>query len=110
MPQEDRYITFTNEEVYKALHALCAQKNIALPASSRITHIQREGEEKDTVSMILENPITKELKKENYKDDFMAAALMMYCRASKVPLPKTAQKSILIKNSKVVLRVQVGEI
>lgn len=109
MPQEDRYITFTNEEIYKALHAMCLQKNIPIPASSRITHIQREANEPDSVSMILENPITKELKKEVYKDDFLAAALMVYCRGVKIPLPKNAQKSITLKNSKVVLRVLIEE-
>lgn len=107
MPQEDRYITFTNEEVYKALHAMCMQKDIPLPASSRITHIQKEANEPDAVSMILENPISKDLKKEIYKDDFLAAALMVYCRACKIPLPKNAQKSITLKNSKVVLRVLI---
>lgn len=110
MPKEDRYITFTNEEVYKALHAMCVQKGIPIPVSSRITHIHRSQEESDAVIMLMENPISNELKQEKYKDDFLAAALMVFCRSFGIPLPKTAKKSIAIKGAKVVLRVQIGDI
>ncbi len=39
--------------------------------------------------------------------DFVAAALMLYCRTLRIPLPKSAQKSVEYAPDSVILRVQI---
>lgn len=109
MPREDRRILFENEEVYKALYALCAQKQIKKPPPGLLTRIYEDEKDSNKIYVHLENPQETHdpMRKVEYSRDFLAAALMLFCRGLGIPLPKKAQKSVVIKDNEVVLRVQV---
>ena len=45
--------------------------------------------------------------KQEYSRDFIAAALMVYCRGCGIPLPKKARKSVVLKGEGIILRVEI---
>lgn len=109
MPKEDRLIIFSNDEVYKALYALCAQKQLRKPPAGALTKIEEVKDDKNTITIHLHNPqetFDKDRTIE-YKRDFLAAALMLFCRGLGIPLPKSARKSVMLRNGEVMLRVQI---
>ncbi len=109
MPKEDRRIIFNNEEIYKALFALCAQKQIQRLPPGEIISLSVDSENSDKINLIINNALNEaepEVPLE-YNRDFLAAALMLFCRGLGIPLPKSARKSVLIKDDQVMLRVQI---
>ena len=107
MPVEDRRILFSNEELYKALYAFCFQKQVRQPPPGVITKVSEDAQDKSKVLFILENPQDQTGTTLEYSHDFLAAALMLYCRSCGIPLPKSGRKSVLIQGAEVMLRVQI---
>ncbi len=108
MPREDRRISFDNEEVYKAIFALCVQKQLKKPIPGHIVKIAGGSEESGSVVIDIENPLEKDgAGSVEYTRDFLAAALMLFCRGCGIPLPKSARKSVMIVDGVVILRVQI---
>ena len=109
MPREDRLIIFSNEEVYKALYALSAQRQLKRPPAGAVTQVVEDEDDKNMIIIHLHNPQeTYDKDKEvDYTRDFLAAALMLFCRGLGIPLPKNARKSVMIRNNEVMLRVQI---
>ena len=107
MPREDRRISFENEEVYKALYALCIQKQVKKPPPGVVVGVREDEKDNNIVYVDFENPLEKTRSKEEYSRDFVAAALMVFCRGLGIPLPKKAQKSVLISNGQLILRVTI---
>jgi len=107
MPREDRRIIFENDEVYKAIFALCAQKQVKKPPAGLVKSITEDPKDPNKIYMALENPQEKEHTTREYSRDFLAAALMLFCRGCGIPLPKNAKKSVLIKGNQVMLRVTI---
>lgn len=108
MPREDRRIFFSNDEVYKAVFALCTQKQLKKPPIGIVMNITEE--EKAEAAMIfldIQNPHEQTGAKVEYSRDFIAAALMLFCRGCGIPLPKSAKKSVMVIEGQLVLRVQV---
>lgn len=110
MPTEDRRIIFNNEEIYKALFALCSQKQIKKPPPGRIVSLKVDDSDNTNLIIEIENPQDPDDPHHvrEYRRDFLAAALMLFCRGLGIPLPKSAKKSVLIKDDQVMLRVQIG--
>ena len=108
MPREDRRISFEPEEVYKAVFALCTQKQMKKPIPGHITKVSEVSGE-GAIIIDIENPLDVERPRgrEEYSRDFIAAALMLFCRGSGIPLPKSARKSVMIADGVLVLRVQI---
>lgn len=110
MPKEDRRIIFDNEEIYKALFALCSQKQIKKPPVGVIKSLKVDDSDNTNLIVTIENPhdLHDPLTVREYSRDFLAAALMLFCRGLGIPLPKNAKKSVLIKDDQIMLRVQIG--
>jgi hypothetical protein len=109
MPREDRRILFTYDEAYKAIYGLSVQKNIKKPPPAQLTNIEKHPSDDTIVIVTLENkqenwdaPKTSE-----YSMDFMAAALMLFCRGCGIPLPKSAKKSVMMIPGGIILRVEI---
>ncbi len=110
MPREDRRITFSHEEVYKAIFALCVQRELQRPPPGVIMALELSIDG-SKVSITLDNPqISAPVMIIEYRLDFLAAALMLYCRTCRIPLPKTAGKSVETAQDGVVLRVQINQL
>lgn len=109
MPTEDRRIIFNNEEIYKSIYALAAQKQDPKPPVGEIVGLKVDPDDPNRIHIKIDNVLDEKApaKDVEYSRDFLAAALMLFCRGLGIPLPKSAKKSVLIKDDKVMLRVQI---
>ncbi|MCC7305408.1 MAG: hypothetical protein IT558_04005 [Alphaproteobacteria bacterium] len=107
MPREDRRVIFEHDETYRAIYALCVQREIAKPPPGRIIEITEKEDKPGRIFIKLENPQTQKTADLEYGEDFVAAALMVFCRGLRIPLPKTSKKSVMIVEGQMGLRVQI---
>ncbi len=108
MPKEDRRIIFSHDEVYNAVYKLSAQKQIPKPPPGAVTSVEEKEGDSSQFIMRLKNPAEETEDTREYSRDFLAAALMLFCRGLGIPLPKSARKSVMISGEgSVVLRVQI---
>ncbi len=107
MPREDRRIYFDYDETYKAIFALCVQKDFKKPQPGTVKAVESQPDGTGKVSVRFANALDATSSTEEYTNDFLAAALMLYCRTLGIPLPKSAQKSVELSANTVVLRVQI---
>lgn len=110
MPVEDRRIIFDNTEVYKALYALCTQKQMKTPPPGVVSHIKESEAGNGLIILQITNPQDPNHPETTveYTQDFFAAALMLFCRGLGIPLPKSAKKSVVITDGTVMLRAKIG--
>lgn len=106
MPREDRRIIFSFEETYKAIYALCMQKEMKRPPPGAITAINVNGDDKK-VTVQINNIQSDSEHTLDYSRDFLAAALLLYCRSQSIPVSKKATKSVEFKPDSVVLRLVI---
>ena len=107
MPREDRRIHFEPDEVYKAIYSLCAQKDRKKPPPGEVKSVEQDEKDPNVIYVHIANPLEKTAVKEEYSRDFLAAALMVFCRGVGIPLPKKARKSVIISDGAVMLRVEI---
>ncbi|HOO81254.1 MAG TPA: hypothetical protein PK513_01985 [Alphaproteobacteria bacterium] len=107
MPREDRRIIFSQDEVYKAIYALSVQKQLPKPPPGAVTSVKEKDSDTSQIVLTLENPADQSIEIREYARDFLAAALMMFCRGAGIPLPKSAKKSVLIHDGEIILRAQI---
>ncbi len=109
MPREDRRIMFSYDEAYKAIYGLSMQKNMKKPPPAQLVSIDKHPNDENLLVVGLEN-IQENWdapKHMEYTQDFMAAALMLFCRGCGIPLPKSAKKSVMLMQGGVILRVEI---
>lgn len=107
MPREDRRIIFEFQETYKALYALCVQNDMKKPPPGLVAAVVVHPADSTKLLVRIENPLNNMAQDVEFSRDFLAAALMLYCRTCRIPLPKTAQKSVELGPDNVILRVQI---
>jgi hypothetical protein len=107
MPREDRRILFDNEEVYKALYAMSFQKQLKVPPPGQVVKIYEDEANQGQIFVEMQNLHEKTEVKLDYTRDFVAAALMLFCRGCGIPLPKSAKKSVMLAEGQLMLRVQI---
>lgn len=105
MPQEDRRLVFDYEEIYRAIYALCAQREMRKLPPGMIVDVSADDKNADVIWLKIENPQEASATELTYTRDFLAAAMMLYCRGQGIPLPKKGQKSVMINRGSVVLRI-----
>lgn len=108
MPTEDRRIIFSNEEVYNAIFSLCAQKKIPKPPPGHVQTIREDSKDESKIFLDLENPQDTSSAQIEYSRDFLAAALLLFCRGAGIPVAKNGKKTVLLSEGQVVLRVYLG--
>lgn len=107
MPQEDRRIIFAYDEVYKALYALCTLREVKKPPPGIIRALEEDPADDSRIFVSLENPQDNSSARVEFSRDFLAAALMLFCRGCGIPLPKGGRKSVLLSQDHAILRVQI---
>lgn len=108
MAREERRILFDYAEVYKAVYTLCVHKEANVPPAGRISAITvRETGAERAISLKIMNANTEAAFKCDYTVDFVAAALIMYCRTCGIPLPRRGVKTVEIDEKAIVLRVVI---
>jgi hypothetical protein len=108
MPREDRRVIFDFSEAYQAIYKLALKSDDAprLPPGV-IRKAEEDGLDANKINIYLENPQTGEKEMMTYSRDFIAAALMMFCRGSGIPLPRKANKTVMLDIDRITLRVLV---
>lgn len=108
MPREDRRIIFDMSETYQAIYKL-SLKQIDAPKliTGAIMKIEEDGLDGNKLNFFLSNPQDGDKKMITYTRDFIAAALMMYCRGAGIPLPRRAGKTVMLRDGSMILRVTV---
>lgn len=107
MPREDRRIIFEFQETYKALYAMCVQKDLKKPPPGMVGAVAQHPTDIAKVLVRIENSFDGSSQDIEFARDFLAAALMLYCRTLHIPLPKSATKSVEFSPDNVILRVQI---
>ena len=108
MPREDRRIIFDMSETYQALYRLSSnQSEVPRLIAGAIMKIEVDALDSNKFNFFIENPQDGSKKMVTYSRDFVAAALMVYCRGVGIPLPRKANKTVLIKDSELILRATV---
>lgn len=107
MPREKRLISFDTAEVYQAIYSLCSQKNMLKPPAGTVTDLSYNQSDSSLIVMKTADNVTGKKSRNEYSRDFMAAALMLYCRGIGIPLPKNANKSVTVKDGEVLLIVRI---
>jgi len=108
MPSEDRRIIFTFDEAYKAIFSLCIQKNMKKPPAGAIIKIEKADKDENVINIFLKNEAEWEgTRKVEFSLDFMAAALMLYCRGCGIPIPRMARKSVVLGQENIILRAEI---
>jgi hypothetical protein len=105
MPREDRRIIFEAAETYSAIYTLCSQKDMRRPPQGAITAVIEDETDTQRLRVRFEDLHNNEVREVEYTRDFLAAALMLYCRSLSIPMAKKAQKSVELRDIGVVLRL-----
>ena len=106
MPTEERVITFSLDEVQKAILITAIQKDYEdLPMGTMLS-MNLEGDE----SVIGVNVQDKDgnVKEFSYDRLFFAQALVLFCQGSGIPLPRDSQKVVNIHEDRITLSMEIG--
>lgn len=107
MPREDRRIIFSMDEAYKAIYSLCMQKDMKRPPPGAIASITIDPGDENRLTVQISNVHDNTHHEIDYSRDFLAAALMLYCRSHSIPISKKASKSVDFKAETVILRLVI---
>ena len=105
MPREDRRISFYFTETYKAIFTLCMQNKLPRPFAGSITAVNFKADDERCVVVRFANGLQGTSATSEYSRDFLAAALMLYCRTCNIPVPKKAIKSVELGGEAVTLHI-----
>src|SRR5690349_16198772 len=102
MPTELRRIVFTNDELR---HALAGQRVDGRPVIpfGQIQSARFIGDSRDELMLRIYDHTTDKHHEAVLSSTLIAAALMSYCITQRVPLPRSARKSIAISGDNVAL-------
>ena len=107
MPHEERRIIFDYSEAYKAIYALSVQKEMKKPPPGTIMEVKIDPKDDKNLIFAIDNPLDNVKSEREYSRDFLAAALMLYCRTLRIPLPKGARKAVEVVEGSVILHVTI---
>lgn len=108
MPTEERFVTFSLDEIYKALSIFLILKETSSLAPGELIALDlMEGDSRDNISMKIENA-SGEIVDLNFERKFFAEALVFYCQGSGIPLPKRGQKILNILKDKIIMKINMA--
>lgn len=108
MPREDRRIIFDPNEVYKAIYALSVQKDIRKPPPGVLDTIVPDKDDPNLLHATITNPQENDSTRTiEFTRDFLAAALLVFCRTYNIPVSKKARKSVEFTGRDVILRLEI---
>ena len=106
MPEEYRKLVFSEDELDQAVVEFCQNKGMILPQDEIVT-VELTGLPDNPIklqySTILQNGTTEV----SLSRDQFGAALIIYCRQRRIPIPKSAEKIVKTDGSEVALLVHV---
>ncbi len=106
MPEELRKILFSKEEVQAAVVNYCLRAKIPLP-NKNIEDLEVQAHPKAMVVLKYAATDPEETNEVELSRDQVAAALIRYCSAINVPLPRGAQKVLQPGNDGIYLLINI---
>ena len=105
MQREEGRIIFNYAETYKAMYALSVQDKLSRPVAGTITGIALKAGDDKSMVITFTSKLSGKSAKCEYSRDFLAEALMLYCRTCNIPIPKKAMKSVELGDEGVTLHI-----
>src|ERR1022692_945805 len=105
MPREDRRIVFDYAETYKAIFALCVKNAMPPLFVGAIAAITFKANDDKIVVVRFADELQGTAVTSEYSQDFLAAALVLYCRTCAIPVPKKGRKSVEVGADSVTLHI-----
>jgi hypothetical protein len=102
MPTEFRRIVFTNAELREALSSYPGEGLVKL-AAGQLRSVRFKEDAMDQIVVSLHDPLSDQIVDTVLSTSFVAAALIRYCIARRIPIQKTAQKAITLSGDNVAL-------
>lgn len=111
MPVEERFITFSLEEIHNAVRVKCVDEKLDRPARGELVSIEINEENEAN-----QNDIFFKIKREDngteeefkFERAFFGQALVFYCQGHGIPLPRRGQKILKIAPNQVTMKVTTG--
>ncbi|MDQ7246713.1 hypothetical protein [Dongia sedimenti] len=103
---ETRYITFPKDALIAAIKFLAASANQPLP-HGKLERCDVRSDPDIAVVLGIRDETTGELNNCEFTAERLGAAMIAYCRQVGVPLPRTAEKSLLVSGDNLMLCVTV---
>jgi len=106
MPIEKRQIVFTEDEIVVAIQQLYQKSNQSFP-QGRIERVVIQVENGCSVACDI-------MDDNNYRDhvsvagEKLAAALILFCKTRKIPIPAPARKKLGVANNQLALWITLG--
>lgn len=108
MPTEERFITFSLDEVHKALSISFIQKDLPLLPTGELVslNISDEKDKQEDIYIKLKND-SDEVSDLNFSRKFFAESLVFYCQGSGIPLPRSGKKILNILKDKIIMKIMM---
>lgn len=106
MPSELRRLIFSNEEVLAAVADYSASGRSPLPSGS-VVSCRVYGEPKVRVRVEVEDPRRDYPVVVEIEPEVIGAALLRYCIAQGIPVPKQAEKSLQVHGDNIALKLTI---
>ncbi|MBX2834603.1 MAG: hypothetical protein KTR28_06500 [Micavibrio sp.] len=109
VPTEERFITFSLDEIYKALFIKCEKDDLKLPPRGKLQSIIMDENTKQTPEQILELTVLSEdtgaTETIKFARMFFAHSLVFYCQGCGIPIPKLGTKILGVMEDKIVMKI-----
>ena len=105
MPREERRIIFDYAELYKAIFTLSVKKDAHPPPPGVISALKVKSGNEEMIVVKIVNSQKNSTSEHEYSRDFLAAALMTFCRSCRIPLPQKGKKSLEVTGGSIILHI-----
>jgi hypothetical protein len=102
MPTEFRRIVFTNPELREALSSYRGEGSVTL-AAGQLRSVRFKDDSRDQLIAGVHDPLSGEIVDTVLATSFVAAALIRYCIARRIPIQRSSQKAITLSGDNVAL-------
>ena len=108
MPSEVRLIAFSDDEIREAITEFDAASSKPM-LRGRVTtlHIRKKPQVYAIVEV--ETAGGEEIDSVDLTSSYLAAALISFCKTTRIPLPRKAEKELDVVGDQLVLRLTVGK-
>jgi hypothetical protein len=102
MPTEFRRIVFSHSELREALASYRSEEQVTLPAG-QLRSVRFLDERRDRLVLGMYDPGPDKVVGVEVSTPFVAAALLRYCIARRIPIQRSAQKALTLAGENVAL-------
>lgn len=110
MPLEERFITFSLEEISKAVRMRAVQEAIDIPAEGHLVSIEIDPERtgmEHAIALHFQQDEHGSMRRLNFDQKFFAFALVFYCQGCGIPLPARGTKTLNIQHDRIIMKIEM---